>query len=304
MTAPVRAGSGKAAPARSTSLRGWFRGIGRRLAPVFGNWYGIIAAILLLTVLIGATAASLIAGQDPYRGDFQAVYQGPSSGHILGTDGVGRDIFARMLHGGRTSLKAGAIAVSVGLFVGSTLGMVAGYVGRTTDRILSSVVDSLMSVPSMMLAMVIIVALGRGVVNAMLAVGIVASPTFFRVARAAVIDAKHEGYVEAATMIGCKHRRIIFVHILPHCLAPIAIVALLAFGYSILAEAGLSFLGLAATPPTASWGAMLADAASRYDLGYLMYAPAGCLIVTSLGFTLLGEALRKGLGTRVEVVGS
>lgn len=261
--------------------------------PLLATPAGLGSAALLIFMVLAALAAPVLAPYDPNQVDLTKVYLGPGSEHWLGTDGLGRDLLSRALFGARTSFRAALLAVSVALAIGCSLGLLAGYAGKGLDRVLSSIIDALMSVPSMILAMVIIVALGRGLTSAMIAVGFVAAPSFFRVTRAAVIDARHEGFVETAVMIGCSPVRVVLVHILPRCLTPITVVAVLAVGYAIIAEAGLSYLGLASRPPTASWGSMLAEATARYDLPYLLAVPTTCLVVTALAFTLLGEEIRK-----------
>jgi peptide/nickel transport system permease protein len=256
-----------------------------------------IAAVsfVVLLVLI-ALFAPLIAPFDPNVPDLLNVLQSPTRDHLLGTDDIGRDVFSRLLFGTRTSLLAAIQAIAISTAVGLPLGLVAGYFGGIVDTILSRINDALMSVPNLMLALTVVAVFGPGLTHAMIAIGIIFIPRTFRVVRAASSDVRNHPYIEAARVIGCRPRRVLLAHVLPNALSPLAVVITVSFGTAILAESGLSFLGLGVEAPTASWGGMLAAAAKRLDLKYLLIAPGVALALTVAAFTLVGDALTEALG--------
>jgi peptide/nickel transport system permease protein len=251
----------------------------------------VIAALYLCILVIVAIAAPLIASHDPSATSLLARYQRPSGGHLLGTDQLGRDEFSRLVFGARTSLQASAISVAVSLALGVPLGLVAGYFGGLVDMILSRTIDALMSVPGLVLALGVIAVLGPDLNHAMLAIGIIFAPRVFRVMRASALEVRQTTFVEASEAIGCSRMRILTTHVLPNSLSPLLVVIAVSLGTAVLAEAGLSFLGLGVQPPTPSWGGMLADAKSRLDLKYLVLSPGLALTVTIAAFTSLGESL-------------
>jgi ABC-type dipeptide/oligopeptide/nickel transport system permease subunit len=218
---------------------------------------------------------------------------------VLGTDKFGRDHLSRLIYGTRISMFAGLIATSISAGVGVPLGLVAGYAGRSTDAVLSRISEALQSVPALIFALTIIAVLGPGLTNAMIAVGVVTIPRFFRVARAAAVDVSGNTYIEAARALGCSSRRILFRHILPNTLAPLVVQVALTFGAAITAEASLSYLGLGVRPPTASWGVMLSEGFdSASTAAYLVYIPGIAIAITVLSFMFVGDGLRQALGTR------
>ena len=252
-----------------------------------------MGAGLLLVVVFMALTAPWISTHDPVAQDHQAVVQPPSTDHIMGTDSLGRDVFSRVVYGARVSVMVGIISVGVGLALGVPLGLLAGYFGAPWDRLLSRVIDALLSFPPILLAMAIIGALGTDIYIAMLALGIVFAPVFARLARAQTMVIAQETYVTAAWALGATPRRIIVRHIFPNVVGPLIVQATFAFSQAIIAEAALSFLGLGTQPPTASWGLML-DEGRRYlrDASWMALAPSAALSLTVLAVNFLGDGLR------------
>ena len=256
----------------------------------------VVAATFLLLLILIAVLAPVIAPFDPYAQNLVERLQPPSAEHWLGTDDYGRDALSRLIFGARISLTAAAQAVGLALVLGLPLGVIAGYVGGWLNAVLSRLMDTLMSAPSLVLAITIVAVLGSGITNAMLAVGLVMMPRFFRVARASTMDVRHETYIESATALGCHPARIIGRHVLPNVMPPVILVISVSLGTAVAAEASLSFLGLGAKAPAASWGSMLSTAASNVQLAqYLVWPPGVMIFVSVLAFTYLGDGLRRSM---------
>lgn len=267
--------------------------VGRFLASGKARWASLFLLVVVLVlalgplVMDGGNAQSLTNTLKP-----------PSSEHWLGTDELGRDLTTRMLHGGRTTMLAAVQAVAIAVGLALPLGLLAGYVGGWVDAVLSRMNDGLMSAPSLVIAVTVVAALGPGLTNAMLAVGIIMVPLLFRIVRGATLSVRSETYVEAARAIGCSHTRIMGRHILLNIVPPVLVQISLLLGVAMLAESGLSFLGLGARPPTASWGAMLRDAFDNLYLArHLMYPPGIAIGVVVFAFSQLGDGLRDALST-------
>jgi peptide/nickel transport system permease protein len=257
-------------------------------------------AVVFLVLLVAVAAlAPLIAGHDPLEQDLAARLTPPGGDHILGTDDLGRDQLSRLLYGARTSLLAATQAVGIGALVGIPLGILAGYRGRTTDAVLARIMDVLMSLPGIILALTVVAVFGRSIVTAMAAVGVILVPRFFRVARAATRDIRHETFIEASRTIGCSSGRILSRHILPNILPVLVVQVTIMLGVAVTAEASLSFLGLGVRPPAPSWGSMLNSAFSNVVVApYLVYAPGVAIALTVLALALAGDGLRKAVGAR------
>lgn len=256
----------------------------------------VAAAVFLLLLILMAVFAPVIAPFDPYAQDLVERLQPPSAKHWLGTDDYGRDALSRLIFGARISLTAAAQAVGLALVLGLPLGVVAGYVGGWLNAVLSRLMDTLMSAPSLVLAITIVAVLGSGITNAMLAVGLVMMPRFFRVARASTMDVRNETYIESAIALGCHPARIVGRHILPNVMPPVILVISVSLGTAVAAEASLSFLGLGAKAPAASWGSMLSTAASNVQLAqHLVWPPGVMIFVSVLAFTYLGDGLRRSM---------
>lgn len=270
----------------------WIRFKKNRLA-LFGFFF--IMLIILITIL-----AKWLAPFDPYEMDTVNSLSGPSSIHWLGTDQFGRDIFSRILYGAQISLQVGLISVGFSLLVGTTLGLIAGFVGGWMDQIISRIADILFSFPDILLALVIMAILGPSLNNLMLAIGIVYTPIFARIARGAVLNVRDSLYIEAARSMGVKSLIILWRHVLPNTMAPLIVQVTLSFAFAILAEAALSFLGLGVSPDTPSWGIMLSDAKDWMEISWwTAIFPGIAITLTVLSFNVMGDGLRDALDPRL-----
>ena len=259
----------------------------------------VVGAVLSVLVVGVALLAPWLAPRDPYFQDYGNVLRPVGTpGFPLGTDQFGRDMLSRVIFGARVSVSVGAASVGLGLLAGVVLGVLAGYY-RRLDRPIMMVVDVLIAFPGILLAIAIVAALGPGLTNVVFAVALFSVPTFARIARAAVMNAREEEYVTAARALGARDARIIVRSILPNVVSPILIYASLRLATSILTAATLSFLGLGAQPPIAEWGAMISDARTYlYSARSLSVIPGVGILVTVLAFNLIGDGLRDALDPR------
>ena len=266
--------------------------LARRRAALFG-----LAVVVFFVVL--ALAAPLIAPFDPLATDWRLVRKPPSLLHLFGTDDLGRDVLSRVIWGARASLMAGLVSVSIALAVAVPLGLASGYLGGFIDGVLMRIIDAMLAIPFLVLAIALAAFLGPSLINAMIAIGIVQTPIFTRLTRGQALAVKHEDYIEAARAVGNPDRRILLRHILPNILPPILVQATLAIAAAIIAEAGLSFLGLGQQPPTPSWGSMLNTARNFLSQAPWMAVWPGLAIFSLvLSFNLLGDGLRDALDPR------
>jgi peptide/nickel transport system permease protein len=271
----------------------------RRLRALLRNRAAVAGAVLLLLLVLAAIFAPMLGGHAPGAQDLDHRLEGPTGEHLLGTDNLGRDLFSRLLHGARISLLIGFISVSIAVVVGVPLGALAGYAGGWTDTVIMRITDIMLAFPSIVLALAIVAAMGGGLVQLMVAVGIVAIPSYARQVRAAVLEVKSEDYVTASRSLGAGRLRILFRTILPNCLAPLLVLATLDYGAAILEAAALSFLGLGPEPGTPEWGLMLAEAQSLFSKApRVVIAPGICISLAVLAFNLLGDGLRDALDPR------
>jgi peptide/nickel transport system permease protein len=262
---------------------------------------GGVGALLVLAATVGAVFAPVLTPYDPVTIDAPSRLLGPSAEHWLGTDQLGRDTLTRILYGGRVSLAVASCSVLFALLVGGGLGIVAGYRGGWLDAVIMRLADVALSFPAILLAIALIAFLGAGFTNLVLAIGIVYAGPFARVARAAVLTVREELYVEAARSLGSSDWRIVMGAVLPNAAAPLIVEVTLRLAYAILAEAGLSFLGLGTQPPTPSWGLMVADARRFLALApWATIAPGLAIMLVVLGFNLLGDGLRDALDPRIK----
>ncbi len=226
---------------------------------------------------------------------------GGSTAHLLGTDAIGRDILSRLMHGARLSLVIGIAVVSISVVIGTVLGLLAGYFKGLLEIAIMRAMDIILTLPSLLLAIVIVAILGPGLVNAMLAVSIVVLPHYVRITRAAVIAETSRDYVTAARMTGAGHLRLMFSEVLPNCTAPLIVQASLGISTAILDAAALGFLGLGAQPPSPEWGTMLADAREFVlRAWWVVTFPGLAILITVLAFNLLGDGLRDALDPKLK----
>jgi peptide/nickel transport system permease protein len=269
----------------------------RRLAR---NRLAIVGAAILTVIVVMAAFAPVLAPDDPLRMNPQSLLKGPSAEHLLGTDEFGRDILSRIIWGARTSLEVGAISVGMAVTLGSTLGLVAGFYGGLADGLISRVLDVVFAFPSVLLALGIVGLLGPSLPNVMIAIGVVYTPVFARLARGSVLSAKERDYVEAARAFGASDARIVLRHILPNVAAPLIVQTSLSLSLAILAEASLSFLGLGTQPPEPSWGTMVNTGQRLIEFSpWLAVFPGAAIMLAVLAFNLLGDGLRDALDPRL-----
>ena len=262
---------------------------------------GAIAGAIVLTVMVlSALFAPLIAPYDPIAQDTTAIRAAPSAQHLFGTDNFGRDVFSRVLYGGRMSLPVGFVAVGITAVAGVALGLIAGYYGRAIDSVIMRWVDIMLAFPGILLALALVAILGPSLFNLMLAVGIAAIPEYTRVVRGTVLSAREAEYVIAARVTGAPDRSIVLRHILPNVLPPVIVLATLGIAGAIILGSTLSFLGLGIQPPTPEWGNMLADGRSmlRHQWWVSLF-PGLAIMLTVLAINLLGDGLRDALDPRI-----
>jgi peptide/nickel transport system permease protein len=261
------------------------------------NRVALVSLIVLVLIVLIAVFAPVLAPHDPARSSLRNILKPPSAAYLLGSDDLGRDVLSRLMFAGRLSLVASVQALAIALAIGLPLGLISGYIGGWVDTVIMRFNDALMSFPALILAVVIVGLLGPSLTNAMTAIGLVYAPRIMRVVRGSTLSVREEVYVQAARATGCSDARIITRHVLPNITGPLVVQATVMMGHALLAEAGLSFLGLGVQPPETSWGAMLGTA-----FPYLAQSPtptiaAGCIIsITVLCFNLIGDGLRDSVG--------
>ena len=255
-------------------------------------------SIVLVFVLL-AVFAPVLAPQDPLQTSWSAVRKAPSAQYWFGTDEIGRDVLSRVIWGARASLSAGLVSVCIAMALGVPIGLLAGYMGGWVDGAISRFTDAMLAVPFLILAIALAAFLGPSLTNAMIAIGVSATPIFIRLTRGQVLSVKVEDFVEAARAVGNPHWRIALRHILPNVLPPLIVQATLAIAAAIIAEASLSFLGLGQQPPAPSWGSMLNTAKNYVDNApWMAVWPGVSIFLLVLSFNLLGDGLRDALDPR------
>lgn len=254
---------------------------------------------LALFFILVAVVAPVLPIPDPAATDWGAVRKAPSAAHWLGTDELGRDVLSRMIWGAQASLLAGVVSVLIAVLLGVPLGLAAGYFGGWTDSVISRVTEALLATPFLILAIALAAFLGPSLTNAMIAIGVSATPIFIRLTRGQVLSVKTEDYVEGARAVGLSHLPIIERYILPNVFPPILVQATLTIATAIIAEASLSFLGLGQQPPAPSWGSMLNVAKNFMSQApWMAIWPGVAIFLVVLGFNLLGDGLRDALDPR------
>lgn len=259
----------------------------------------VLGAVTLVLVISSAVLASWIAPDAPTKIVMSERLLAPSAEHVMGTDRFGRDIFARILHGGRISLLVGLCVVLLALLIGGPIGLAAGYFGGKTDVVLMRFSDVFLAFPPLLLPIAITAALGPGLWNAMIALAVSWFPWYARIMRASAMTVRRELYISAARNFGVGHLRILIRHVVPNSLTPVIVQASMDFGFAILAAASLSFIGLGARAPTVEWGLMAADARTDFlDHYWTALFPGLAIFVTVLAVNLIGDGLSEILGPK------
>lgn len=275
----------------SPSQLAWHRFARRRAA--------LLGVAIVLSFIVLALGAAWIAPLDPIATSWGAIRKAPSAAHWFGTDEIGRDVLSRVIWGTRASLLAGVVSVSISLLLGVPIGLAAGFMGGAVDTVISRITDAFLACPFLILAIALAAFLGPSLSNAMIAIGVSATPIFVRLTRAQVINLKVEDYIEAARAVGNPPWRIALRHVLPNITAPLIVQATLAIAAAVIAEASLSFLGLGQQPPAPSWGSMLNTAKNYVDNApWMAIWPGLSIFLLVLAFNLVGDGLRDALDPR------
>ena len=280
---------------RSTSLVAAF------LRRFVRNKLAMIGALIIGVMIIFAIFAPLIAPYDPLNQDLDHVLEPESAQHLMGTDDLGRDMLSRIFYGARLSLLAAIYAVGIAFVIGVPVGLLSGYYrGAWDELVVMRIVDAVQAFPFLILALALAATLGAGFGNAMIAIGLGFTPAFVRIVRAQVMSVASLDYILAAGAIGARDSRILLRHVLPNSMAPLLVQTTLSMAAGVLAEAGLSFLGLGAQPPTPSWGQMLSVAQGYISLApWLAYWPGLAIFLAVMGFNLIGDGVREALDPRL-----
>jgi peptide/nickel transport system permease protein len=282
---------------------------------LFRHRSAVLGMILIGFLVLVALFASVIATHDPLQSMIGQPGEVPplprkapciplfgctEPMHIMGLDLNARDVFSRLVYGSRISLAVGVIALSFAAISGTTIGLISGYLGGWSDNIIMRFMDVLLAFPSLLLAITIVTIYGPGLQNVLFAIGIVSIPTYARLSRASVLSVKEQEFVTAERALGANHMRIMFAHILPNSITPLIVQAALGIGGAVLEASALSFLGLGAQPPEPEWGQMLAESrAYVFTAPHLVFFPGMAIMITVLGFNLLGDGLRDVLDPRL-----
>jgi peptide/nickel transport system permease protein len=274
---------------------------GRRIFKVmFGRWIVVVSSIIILILILVAVFAPLLAPYNPNETHLSLINQAPSQSHRLGTDDLGRDILSRLLYGSRISMLVGIVAVSIGGVLGMGLGLLSGYYGKWIQVIIMRCVDTLMSIPPLILILAIAAVLGAGLYNVLIAIGVGLLPTYARMMNGQILSLKENDYILATRAIGANNSRIMFRHLLPNSFPPLLVLITLNMGTAILMEASLSFLGVGISPPTATWGAMVSGGQTYILTQPLQsFIPGICILLVVLSFNMVGDGLRDALDPRL-----
>ncbi|KIP52751.1 ABC transporter permease [Leucobacter komagatae] len=270
-----------------------------KIAPAFRTPLAITGVSIALIWLVIAIFAPVIAPHDPLAQAFDRL-QPPSAEHLFGTDAVGRDVLSRVVSGARISMPLALSLVVASMIVGGTLGAIAGYFGKVVDEVIMRIADLVFAFPTIILAMVITAALGPSLTNAVIAMLIVSWPAYARVTRSLVLSARTQEYVVAGRLLGNGPFTSLRRDILPNVLSPVFVLAMLDVGTAILLLAGLSFLGLGATPPTPDWGAMVSDGVQQFSSWWIAAFPGLAIFTVVMAFNFIGDSLRDSLDPRAQ----
>ena len=265
------------------------------------NKGAVISLFIILTIVLIALLAPILAPYPYAQQDYSASYAAPSREHLLGTDKLGRDTLSRLIYGARQSLQLGFVAIIISVTVGVLIGAIAGYYGGWTDTIVMRALDIYQSIPMFLLCVTLAAVMGPSLKNAILAIGIAMVPVPARMMRASILTVREMEYVEAAKAINARSPRIIRKHIIPNAISPLIVSTTMSIGMNILAGASLSFIGLGVQPPVPEWGSLISDARNvMRDHGELALYPGICIMITVLAFNLLGDGLRDALDPRLK----
>ncbi len=266
---------------------------------IFANPLALAGFVIIATVLLLALLAPFIAPFDPDAIDVKAILLSPSSQHLMGTDGLGRDVFSRMLFGARISLLVGIVAVGIATAIGIVLGAISGYYSGWVDIVIMRMVDVMLSIPTFFLILAVIAFLTPSIWNIMVVIGLTSWMGVTRLVRAEFLSLRGREFVMASQTLGARDGRLIFRHLLPNSLTPIIVSSVLGVASAVLIESGLSFLGLGVQAPQASWGNILTDGKEYIQFAWwLSLFPGLAILITVLGYNLLGEGLRDALDPR------
>jgi peptide/nickel transport system permease protein len=272
----------------------------RFIRVLFSRPLVIFGTVIIVLVIVVAAIAPLLAPYDPYEQDLAQSLVKPSSTHWLGTDSLGRDTLSRLIYGSRNSLMVGIVALGIAAIIGISMGLFAGFLGGWVYTVIMRFIDALMCFPMILLALVIAALLGGGMKNVMIALGIAMLPGYARLMCGQVLSVKENDYVLAATTEGASRLRIMLSHVLPNCFPPLIVLMTMQIGSAILAEAGLSFLGIGIEPPASAWGLMVSDG-RIYLLSnpVLSFAPGIAIMLVVFAFNMVGDGLRDALDPRL-----
>jgi peptide/nickel transport system permease protein len=266
----------------------------------FGRPVVMIGFVIIIIFIICAAIPQLLTHYDPVKQTLSQTLLPPSSDHWLGTDALGRDLFTRIIYGARTAMIIAVSAIAFAVAVGTTLGLIAGYTGGLTNSVIMRFIDAMMAFPGILLALTIVSVLGGGVLTVIIALGVQSITGYARVVCAQAMSLRENDYVLAARTLGATKKRIMFLHILPNAVAPLIVMSTIAIGITILAEAGLSYLGIGITEPTIAWGSLV-NVGQRYLLNYplLAIAPGIAIMLVVFAFNMVGDGLRDALDPRL-----
>jgi peptide/nickel transport system permease protein len=275
-------------------------GIRRFARVLFARRVVILGLVVIIILLLTAVFAPFLAPYDPYKQNLGNILSKPNSKHLLGTDTLGRDTLSRIIYGSRTSLLVGVVAIFIAAAIGMLFGLIAGYFGGITNTVIMRFIDALMTFPMILLALTIAAILGGGLQNIILALGVSLIPPYTRLMCGQALSIKQNDYVMAGRAMGASNLRIMLRHIAPNCFPPLIVLMTMMMGAAILAEAGLSFLGIGINPPGAAWGAMVSEG-YRYLLStpVLSFAPGLAIMLVVFAFNMVGDGLRDALDPRL-----
>ncbi len=264
------------------------------------NPLAAVGIVIWAVFILCAVLAPVIAPYDPAVQDLASRFQAPGSAHWFGTDSFGRDIFSRVIYGAQISIPSGILVVILSCAFGSLYGAVAGYFGKVVDEVLMRIADIILSFPAILLAMALAAALGKSVLNAILAIAVVAWPKYARMMRGLVLTVRESEYVTSERVIGQNRMTILLKTIIPNCMSSVLVLASTDVGTAILTFAGLSFLGMGVSPPTAEWGYMVSDGVAILEYWWISFFPGASIFLVSIGANFIGDAIRDILDPRMK----